>query len=70
VGELRRSRRIEVVGLERELIDAAWARCKRFRDKEWDWIDCVSFELMERRRIRTGLTLDHHCREAGFLVLP
>jgi predicted nucleic acid-binding protein len=37
--------------------------------KEWDWIDCVSFELMERRGLREALSLDHHFAQAGFILL-
>jgi predicted nucleic acid-binding protein len=69
VGALRRSSRTEVVPLTGELLDAAWARCERFADKEWDWIDCVSFELMERRGLREALSLDRHFVQAGFVLL-
>ena len=37
--------------------------------KEWDWIDCASFELMERRGLREALSLDHHFAQAGFVLL-
>ena len=51
------------------LIEAAWKRCNDFADKDWDWIDCTSFELMERRGIREALSLDHHFNQAGFTIL-
>jgi predicted nucleic acid-binding protein len=44
-------------------------RCKRFADKEWDWIDCTSFELMERHGFREALSLDRHFAQAGFILL-
>lgn len=69
IGALRRSSRVEIVPLTRDLLDAAWARCERFADKEWDWIDCASFELMERRGLQEALTLDHHFTQAGFIPL-
>ena len=69
VGALRRSSKVEIVPLTTGLLDAAWVRCERFADKEWDWIDCVSFELMERRRLREALSLDHHFAQAGFSLL-
>jgi uncharacterized protein len=68
IGALRRSSRVEIVPLSANLLDAAWARCERFADKEWDWIDCASFELMERRGLREALSLDHHFRQAGFIL--
>jgi predicted nucleic acid-binding protein len=67
--KFRASPRIEIVPVNDDLQEAGWARCLKFADKEWDWIDCVSFELMERRGIRSALTLDRHFRQAGFLPL-
>ncbi len=69
VGALRRSSKLEIVPVTGDLLDAAWARCGRFADKEWDWIDCVSFELMERRGLREALSFDHHFAQAGFSLL-
>jgi predicted nucleic acid-binding protein len=69
IGALRRSSKVEIVPLTGDLLNAAWARCERFADKEWDWIDCVSFELMERRGLREALSLDHHFAQAGFILL-
>ena len=47
IGALRRSPRAEIIPVGFSLLEAAWDRCERFADKEWDWIDCMSFELME-----------------------
>jgi predicted nucleic acid-binding protein len=69
VGALRRSPRVEIIPVAPRLLEAGWLRCLRFRDKDWDWVDCISFEVMEARRIRNALTLDHHFRQAGFVVL-
>lgn len=69
VGALRRSPRAEIVPLTPSLLEAAWTRCERFADKEWDWIDCASFELMEQRGLREALSLDHHFAQAGFVLL-
>ena len=69
IGALRRSPRAEIVPVGSWLLEAAWDRCERFADKEWDWIDCVSFELMERRTLREALALDHHFEQAGFILL-
>jgi predicted nucleic acid-binding protein len=69
IGALRRSPRAEIVPLTSGLLQAGWTRCERFADKEWDWIDCVNFELMEQRGLREALTLDHHFAQAGFVLL-
>jgi len=66
---LRHSSNVEVVSLGAGLLESAWERCERFADKDWDWIDCTSFELMERRGLREALSLDHHFAQAGFSLL-
>jgi predicted nucleic acid-binding protein len=38
-------------------------------DKEWGLTDCISFEVMRERRIKTALTADHHFAQAGFAAL-
>ena len=67
--KFRRSPRIETVFVDEFLQNAGWQRCLEFSDKEWDWIDCISFELMERNGVRSALTLDRHFRQAGFNIL-
>jgi predicted nucleic acid-binding protein len=69
VGALRNSSRVEIVPLVPDLLAAAWARCRRFADKDWDWIDYTSFEVMERRRLSGALSLDRHFAQAGFQLL-
>ena len=69
VGAFRLSPRVEKTPLNPDLLEAGWERCRRFADKEWDWIDCVSFELMELRGVREALSLDRHFAQAGFTLL-
>ena len=69
IGAVRRSARIEIAPVTPDLLEAAWLRCEQYADKEWDWIDCASFELMERRGLREALSLDHHFAQAGFVLL-
>jgi predicted nucleic acid-binding protein len=66
LGSVRASRKIEVVPLSKQLIEAGWQLCLSHNDKDWDWIDCLSFALMKQRKIRKALTLDRHFHQAGF----
>ncbi|MEO6785343.1 MAG: PIN domain-containing protein [Chthoniobacteraceae bacterium] len=66
---LRCSPRVEIVPVSPGMLEAAWIRCERFADKEWDWIDCTSFGLMEQRGLREALCMDHHFTQAGFVLL-
>jgi hypothetical protein len=38
-------------------------------DKTWGLTDCISFALMQERRIRDALTADRHFEQAGFVAL-
>jgi predicted nucleic acid-binding protein len=42
--------------------------CRR-ADKEWSWTDCISFLVMEQKRLRQALTTDEHFEQAGFVAL-
>jgi len=60
---------VEVVGLSPERFARALVRYKTHRDKEWSLVDCVSFEVMEQRGIRSALAYDRHFVQAGFEAL-
>ncbi len=70
VDALRCSAKVDVVHVDAVLADRGWTRCTRYADKDWDWIDCISFEIMEERGIKAALALDKHFRQAGFRLLP
>ena len=38
-------------------------------DKQWSLADCLSFSVMEERRITRALAYDHHFEQAGFEAL-
>src|SRR5262245_35678807 len=46
--------------------EAALRLFDRRRDKEWSFVDCTSFVIMQRLDITVALTSDHHFRQAGF----
>ena len=33
-------------------------------------VDCISFEIMRERKIRSVFAFDNHYRDAGFNVIP
>lgn len=38
-------------------------------DQSWSLTDCISFIVMEERRIRRALAYDHHFEQAGYEAL-
>jgi predicted nucleic acid-binding protein len=65
---LRKDAHVTVVEQSRSTFDGGLGRYKRFADKEWSLVDCVSFELMMRDSIVEALTDDHHFEQAGFVA--
>ena len=44
---------------------AAWDVFRRFADKDWSFVDCLSKVVMERLEIDTAFSFDHHFRQFG-----
>jgi predicted nucleic acid-binding protein len=63
---IRNDARVQVVEQSRASFDGGLGRYKGFADKQWSFVDCVSFELMTRDGIMEALTDDHHFEQAGF----
>ena len=58
--------RFEIVPLSEELYREGMELFSARPDKNWSLTDCVSFLVMQNRRIRVALTPDKHFRQAGF----
>ena len=49
----------------------AWEAAKRYGDKGFSFVDCMSFVVMQRRKVREAFAFDDHFRQYGrFLVRP
>jgi predicted nucleic acid-binding protein len=60
---------VEIVLVERDLLQRALERYAKFADKSWGLVDCVSFIVMEERGIADAFTSDSDFRQAGFNCL-
>jgi predicted nucleic acid-binding protein len=66
---VRRDPGWEIMPIDSATLLAAEARYHRHDDKNWSMTDCISMEVMERRRIREVATSDGGFAQAGFTPL-
>ena len=59
---------VEIVD-DRKLFERGLCLYEERTDKEWSLTDCISFVVMQRKRIKEALTGDHHFEQAGFVAL-
>ncbi|BCL37759.1 hypothetical protein NSMS1_42060 [Nostoc sp. MS1] len=61
--------KVEIVPLSQELYKRAFQLYCESPDKEWGFIDCVSFIVMQYSGITEALTANEHFQQAGFRAL-
>jgi predicted nucleic acid-binding protein len=66
----RASEAIDLVRLDRDLEEDAWAILERHRDKRWSYVDATSFALLERDGASEAFAFDAHFSQRGLRVLP
>lgn len=69
INSIRETESIEVVEIDREILDDAWNMYSTRTDKEWSLTDCASFVVMKKYGIQEAFTSDHHFEQAGYEVL-
>jgi predicted nucleic acid-binding protein len=52
-----------------QLYEKAFELFRSRPDKEWGLVDCISFIVMQERKIEAALTADEHYIQAGFRAL-
>ncbi|MBL8992723.1 MAG: PIN domain-containing protein, partial [Spirochaetia bacterium] len=67
---IRASEYYEMVDLTEEDEARAWQIFSIHLDKEYSSIDCTSFALMERLKIKQVISLDRYFSQYGFEVIP
>jgi hypothetical protein len=55
-----------VVHVDVTLWERGWALFLERPDKDWGLTDCISFVVMQDRRVMRSFTSDHHFEQAGF----
>ncbi|NPV79593.1 MAG: PIN domain-containing protein [Firmicutes bacterium] len=71
VGEyIRGSRILHYLRAEPADEEAAWQIAKRYHDKDFSFVDCLSFAVMSRIGCDKAFTFDSHFGQMGFKVFP
>jgi predicted nucleic acid-binding protein len=60
---------VELVYVNSEIDELAWALLKNRTDKNWSLVDATSFIIMQQLNIQIALTTDYHFEQAGFIRL-
>ncbi len=64
------SQAIELIHVDTKLFNDGWNYFQKYDDKRYSLTDCISFVVMENRRIKKALTFDKHFAQAGFEKIP
>jgi predicted nucleic acid-binding protein len=59
---------VTLVSLTPELMATALSLYAKHQDKTWGLVDCISFVVMQNRKISVALAFDRHFVQAGFIL--
>jgi predicted nucleic acid-binding protein len=60
---------VEVYAYTPRTFEKALDLYKKYGDKEWGLVDCISFIVMRERGVTQALTFDRHFEQAGFTLI-
>ncbi len=63
---LQKSPIVEIVFVDMKLWESGWYLYENRHDKDWSLTDCISFIIMDERKIQDSLTNDKHFEQAGY----
>ena len=61
-----RPRVAQLIHVDAGLWQRGWQFFQDRPDKDWSLTDCISFLVMQDRKLRRAFTSDHHFEQAGF----
>jgi uncharacterized protein len=65
----RSSKKVEVLEIDSTLFEKGLEVYKKYGDKSWGLVDCLSFAVMWESGITEVLTFDRDFEQAGFIVM-
>jgi len=64
--EIKNSEMCIVVRITEQDEVAAWNIFKKYGDKEFSFVDCISFAFMKKNKIKKAFAFDKHFKQFGF----
>jgi predicted nucleic acid-binding protein len=59
---------VEVIRLTGDLFQRGFDLYRKYQDKDWGLVDCISFVIMKDHYVNKALTFDRHFSQAGFTI--
>lgn len=63
------SRVAEIASCDESLRRRAWSIFQRYADKDFSFVDCTSFAIMEQLKVPMAFAFDHHFEQYGLQLL-
>ena len=54
---------------DEKILNNAWGVFQKYSDKDFSFVDCISFVIMNEEGIDTAFTFDRHFEQIGFKIL-
>ncbi|HHY97467.1 MAG TPA: PIN domain-containing protein [Firmicutes bacterium] len=70
IKEAESEQRLAIAWVNEPLFAEAWEIFTKYADQKFSAVDCTSFALCMRERIKRALTLDHHFAIVGIRPIP
>lgn len=64
--EIKKSNYCLVMRVTEDIEEQAWEIFKKYNDKEYSFVDCISFAFMKEQGIKKAFTFDSHFQHFGF----
>lgn len=61
---------IQIDFVSPEIFQKGWEIFQKYSDKDFSFVDCTSFALMEKKGLREALAVDPHFSQYGFEKKP
>lgn len=66
---IKRAAHLTVIYTKAKDFEQAFQIFKKYHDKDFSFVDCVSFAIMQHYKITQAFTFDKHFKQAGFEII-